>query len=146
MFSKIVGNEKAKKSLNQLLQNDRVPHLLLFSGVEGVGKRLFAESFARAWLQGEKEPKAFEPDLHILKPEGKTGMHSMQAIKDLNEKLSYLPYESKGIACIIDDAERMLASSANALLKTLEEPKGKTLIILVSSQPEKLLLTIRSRC
>lgn len=144
MFSQLPGNDLSKKFLTKLLASGRVPHLMLFSGPEGVGMGLFARIFASRWLNIAEGKN--HPDLHEMMPEGKTGMHSMQSIQGMIEKSAYLAYEGKGKVFIIDSAERMLPSSANALLKTIEEPPAHTLIILVTSAPDKLLPTIRSRC
>lgn len=138
-FYDIFGNEAVKSRLEKMLQSGRIPHLLLFHGNEGIGKCAFASAFAKKWL-GEKCL-----DLHILRPEGKSGMHSIRSVKRLLETLQLSPFEATGKVAIIDDAERMLPTSANALLKILEEPPVNTLIILVSSHPEKLLGTIFSR-
>ena len=139
MFEDIAGNSQVKKHLEILLEQNCVPHLLLFCGPEGVGKQLFAEKFARAWIG--QSPS----DLHMFTPEGKTGMHSIQSIRRLLEVVALAPFNGKRKAVIVDDAERMLPTSANALLKTLEEPPANTLIILVTSWPERLLGTIVSR-
>lgn len=152
-FEEIVGNAPVKKRLEKMLNSGHVPHLLLFSGPDGVGKRLFAVTLAREWLcqisQKALFQKAaeniFHPDLQILRPEGKTGMLSIQSVRQVIETLYHSPYEAAGRAVVFDDAERMLPSSANALLKVLEEPPHNTLIILVSSRQERLLGTIRSR-
>jgi DNA polymerase III delta prime subunit len=73
-------------------------------------------------------------------------MHSIVDIRRLIDEVNLAPFSSENKAFIIDDAERMLPTSSNALLKTLEEPPKNTLIILVTSSPEKLLPTIISRC
>lgn len=143
-FRAIIGNHTVKDQLQLLLEKSEVPHLLLFTGVEGIGKRLFAKAFASAWLQ--KKSDNFQPDLHLFAPEGKTGMHSIRQVKRLLDEINLAPYGEAGKAFVIEDAERMLPSSSNALLKTLEEPPKNTLIILVSSEPQKLLATIVSRC
>lgn len=143
-FSTIIGNDPIKKQLSLLLERENVPHLLLFSGIDGIGKRLFAKEFASLWLK--KAKSSFQPDVHLFSPEGKIGMHSIRGIRRLLEELSLAPYGNAGKAVLINDAERMLPTSANALLKTLEEPPKNTLIILISSQPERLLSTIVSRC
>jgi len=147
MFEKVIGNDTVKIFLEKLIVGDRVPHLMLFSGPDGVGKKFCAELLAKEWLQKITPTKLREGcvDIHILGCEGKIGMHSMQSIQEMIEKSSYKPYEAGGKVFIIDHAERMLPSSANALLKTIEEPSKNTLIILVTSKPEKLLTTIRSR-
>ncbi|MCE5293926.1 MAG: AAA family ATPase [Chlamydiales bacterium] len=137
-FEHISGNEQVKKRLGLLCDKDELPHLLLFCGTKGVGKRLFAEALASTVTT--------LPDTHILAPEGKLGMHSIQAVRRLLEEVNLAPFSTGKKVFIIDDAERMLPTSANALLKTLEEPPKNTCIILISSAPEKLLATILSRC
>lgn len=105
-----------------------------------------AHDFAKKWLQSiTKKPISQFVDLHHLQVEGKVGMHSVATIRDLIEKASLSPFVAAGKAFIIEDAERMLPASANALLKTIEEPPPNTLFILVSQAPEKILPTIRSR-
>lgn len=143
----LVGNNAVKNRLDRLIEKAQVPHLLLFTGPDGVGKKLFAIEFARSWLAklSSKEIKADHPDISVVVPEGKTGMHSIASIRRLIDEIALSPYAAAGKVLIIDDAERMLPTSANTLLKTLEEPPKNRFIILVSSQPARLLETIVSR-
>jgi len=105
-----------------------------------------AQEFGKKWLQSITPKKiSLFTDLHLLKVEGKIGMHSVAAVRDLIEKANLSPFEASGKVFIVEDAERMLLPSANALLKTVEEPPPNTLIILVSHEPQKILATIRSR-
>lgn len=142
-FDKLIGNELVKKRLSQMLATHTVPHLLLFSGAKDANKRQFAEVFATNWLDQASGPVV---DLYSYTPEGKLGMHSIQAVRRLLDEVNLAPFSAGKKAFIIEDAERMLPTSSNALLKTLEEPPKNTLIILLSSAPEKLLPTIVSRC
>lgn len=142
-FSKIIGNDSIKEHLLRIARNNRVGNSLLFSGPEGVGKTLFAEAFAKLIL-GHKTDT--HPDLHIYAPEGKIGMHSLASMRALSEEVYLPPYEAKRKIFIVQHADRMLSYSANALLKTFEEPSLDTIIILLSSSPEHLLPTILSRC
>ena len=154
-FENIVGNSLSINRLQLLCRTNTVPHLLLFCGIKGVGKRLIAQELARIWLDNATSSQAsaskssvsnsFVSDLHIFSPEGKSGMHSIQAIRRLIDEVNLAPFSAGKKVFIIDDAERMLPTSANALLKTLEEPPKNTLIILVTSAPERLLATIVSR-
>jgi len=84
------------------------------------------------------------PDIHILDSHG-TAI-KIEQIRELQKVLSLRPLEGSTKICLIDGAEQLTTGAANALLKTLEEPQAGTLIILLTSQPEKLLATIRSRC
>lgn len=141
MFESILGNEEVKSYLTQMVERNAIAHSLLFAGPEGVGKSLFAEDLA-ARLGCPKG----HPDLHIYRPEGKLGMHSIQALRQFCEEVYMAPFQGKWKVFIIHDAERMLPTSANALLKTFEEPPKDSLIILLSSSPASLLTTILSRC
>ncbi|MCB1084957.1 MAG: hypothetical protein KDK60_02530 [Chlamydiia bacterium] len=117
------------------------PHCLLFEGTGAMGEH--AEKFARTLLNTTKKDP---PDLRELYPEGKGLMHPMHAIKQMIEETTFPPFESERKVFIIHDAEKMLPSSSNALLKTLEEPASEVTFILISSHPEALLPTITSRC
>lgn len=128
-----------------MLEKRRVPHLLLFVGAQNAFQ--MANSFAKEWMQQEAKnsSRLQYRDLHILSCEGKSGMHSIASIRDMIEMALLAPFESVRKAFIIKDAERMLATSANALLKIIEEPPAHTLFILVTAKGEKLLPTIHSR-
>jgi len=153
-FNHIVGNEPVKQHLARLLEKKTFSHSLLFAGKEGVGKSLFAEAFAKAVLCADdpsgfhrtKLDAAIHPDLRIYRPEGKTGMHSIDSMRQFSEEVYRAPYEAHKKVFIIYDADRMLTYSANALLKTFEEPAPHSLILLVSSSPTSLLSTVLSRC
>jgi DNA polymerase III subunit delta' len=137
--------------LQQLVKTDRLPHSLLLSGapietqkgVDALLETLFEKASAKQLL---KYKKGSHPDVHILKPEGKGGLHSMHALRTMQEQCSLVPLEGPKKCFILYEAERMLPTSSNALLKTFEEPQAKTLILLVTQYPERLLPTVRSRC
>jgi len=85
------------------------------------------------------------PDVHLYRPEGKSQMHPMASIQKLVREIALPPFESPCKLFIIEDAEKMLPSSSNALLKSLEEPPKDTFFFLLSDHPELLLPTITSR-
>ncbi|MBA3237401.1 MAG: AAA family ATPase [Parachlamydiaceae bacterium] len=153
-FAEIFGNDPIKRHLTQMVVRNSIGHSLLFAGPEGVGKSLFAEEFAKMILCRNdpagshlyKLNAGMHPDLHIYRPEGKIGMHSLAAMRSLSEEVYLPPYETDRKVFIIYHADRMLSYSANALLKTFEEPSPETVILLLSSSPELLLPTILSRC
>lgn len=153
-FSDLIGNGSIKKYLTQMVEKNAVSHALLFSGTEGIGKSLFAQALCGAILSKEnggqsqlaKLAAGIHPDIHHYRPEGKLGMHSIQSMRELCEEVYYPPFESAYKYFIIHDAERMLTYSANALLKTFEEPPPRTKIILISRSHHLLLPTILSRC
>ena len=175
MFKKLVGNDQVKRTLKHLLANDRVPNSLLLAGDEGVGKRQFALELARAIICGEPVdgeacgvcpacrradvftfPKSDDKDAHkrvIFSDHPDVGTVIpynrnilVDAIRHLESEANFRPYEAKARFFIVDDADKMNDSASNALLKTLEEPPPTTHIFLITSRPDSLLPTIRSRC
>jgi len=85
-------------------------------------------------------------DVSVISPEGDGGQITVSAVRALEETLSFKPFEGQWKVAIIDDADRLNQSASNAFLHTLEEPTPQSVLILVSSRPEVLLPTIRSRC
>lgn len=148
-FSKLLGNDQAKVALTRMVEQHSVPHTLLFAGPDGIGKKQFALALAASLMGSQhvnKLQKGIHPDLHLYLPEGKAHLHSMEAMRGLIDEVGMPPFESPVKVFIIDDAHQMLPSSSNALLKTLEEPGAGSYFILLTSQPERLLPTIVSRC
>jgi DNA polymerase-3 subunit delta' len=92
----------------------------------------------------KKIDSGVHPDLLIILPEG--GQIRIEEIRAIDDMLSLKPFEGRLKVVIVDDANTMNPFAANAFLKTLEEPPGDSLIILISSNPERLPDTIRSRC
>jgi DNA polymerase-3 subunit delta' len=86
------------------------------------------------------------PDVSVIAPEGDGGQITVSAVRALEETLSFKPFEGRWKVAVIDEADRLNQSAANAFLHTLEEPTPQSVLILVSSRPEVLLPTIRSRC
>jgi DNA polymerase-3 subunit delta' len=152
-----------------LKQSQRLPHAILLYGEEGSGKSDFAQSLSASLLckQPSQNGQACgqcsacqliaaqtHPDLTVLQPVPPENSKSLKpvlniridVIRKLCTKLtSSSQFEGYRIA-IIENADRMLVQGANALLKTLEEPGSQTLIILVTSRPHRLPITVRSRC
>ena len=133
-------------------------HAYLFSGDEGIGKRMTALALAAAVncdIPGQdggcgecpscrKVASLGHPDVHLVAPDGSE--LKIDQIRQAQADLSLKPFEGRKKVLLVDGAESMNDASANAFLKTLEEPPGDTLIILVTSMPRGLLQTIRSRC
>lgn len=142
MFETLVGNEPIKRYLTSALQEGKVPHTLLFAGIEGIGKALFAKELAKALLQTEKD---LHPDLYLIHPEGKIGMHSIDRLRKMMEATHTAPFEAKAKVFLLFEAHRMQPAAANALLKTLEEPTAGTYFFLLSHAPSEILPTILSR-
>ncbi len=140
--------------MRKCLNEKRIAHAYLFAGPRGIGKHTCAKLFAAELLSLERPEKSQEtlrralheihPDLLMMEPEGRFIL--VEQVRELLRELSVKPLEGGHKVAIVDDAEAMTREAANALLKTLEEPPGETVIILISSQPEMLLPTIISRC
>ncbi len=157
-FETIEGHERPVTILKRALANNTLAHAYLFSGDEGIGKKLTALALAAAincpnrGHQGgcgacsscRKTASGGHPDIHVLVPDGEE--IKIDQIRQIQDILALKPYEGAKKTLIVDFAERMNPSSSNAFLKTLEEPPGEALIILISSMPQSLLPTIRSRC
>jgi DNA polymerase-3 subunit delta' len=144
----------------QLRQADRLPHALLLSGVPGIGKLRFAQALGQALLceqtqsdvacgrcgQCQLNIAGTHPDLKLLQPEDGARQVKIDQVRSVVGFLSQTSQQGGYKIAIVAPAEAMNANAANALLKSLEEPAGKTLLILVTDRPSSLLATIRSRC
>lgn len=154
-FDTITGHKQQKNILLRALSSQHVAHAYLFSGPDGIGKRMIALAFARALLCENgtscggcsaciKVDHNNHPDIHLLNADDSS--IKIDQIRALQQELSLRPLEGSYKICLIDGAEYFTIGAANALLKTLEEPQPGTLIILLTNRPEKMLPTIRSRC
>ena len=175
MFSQILGQEPALQTLTRALSTGHVHHAYRFEGPAGGGKELAAFALAqalvcelggtracgacsacqRALRISEEEPQVpAHPDV-ILVQRGlyrgrisaseATGISIEQVRRIVLERVGYRPHEGRARVFIVRDADELTVSAANALLKTLEEPGPSTHFILITSRPNRLLDTIRSR-
>ncbi len=152
LFEEIIGNNPIKTYLKNAIKQQKLPHTLLFSGPEGIGKSLFAKALALAVMYpegSEKDSKKIDslnhPDFHLYQPEGKVSLHNIASMRSMIELVHLAPFEAGAKFFVISDADRMQPAAANALLKTLEEPDSNSYIILVTSKEEEILPTILSR-
>ncbi len=150
----ITWQKELAKSWLDRVQQQRVPHAVLLAGPIGVGKRA-----AAAWMASQQltpdglnqvPSYPFEPLVHpdmrwISTPEDKRSI-GIEQIRDLIDELTLTSYKGAGKVAVIEPANDMTVSAANSLLKTLEEPPGDTLLILVADRVGKLPATIFSRC
>ncbi len=120
---------------------DKIPHAILL-----VGKKAFSEASAWAYQLVGGDASEGHPDVHIYHPEGKLGMHPIQTVKLVIQELILAPYCAPWKVVIFQEADRMLPPSANALLKVVEEPPARSVIILTTNYPDRILATLRSRC
>ena len=139
----------------------RLPHALLLTGPAGVGKHAFATRLSNALVCATPEAggdacgtcaacrmtaAGSHPDQHVVSPEGTGKAIKIEAIRQITGR-SVLAAQDEGYRVfVIDPADTMNRAAANALLKTLEEPPPRSLLVLVSSHPDRLPATIRSRC
>ncbi len=137
--------EKQKKYFENLLQNGSLGHAYLFTGQDAAGKNACVEDVC-ALLTG----KGFEnnPDLKFISPDTEKDDYKIyiEDIRNLKSFMSLKPYSSEYKLAVIDNADAMTAEAANAMLKILEEPPKKSVLILISSKPGTLPRTILSRC
>jgi DNA polymerase-3 subunit delta' len=175
MFDPLIGNERVKKLLRRMLEEQRLPGAMLFTGEEGVGKKLFALEIARALncrspkgseacgecpscvrISKFNYPQSSESEdwkQIIWTDHPDVGMVvapkrvlQVEQMRQIEREANFRPYEGKARVFLIEDADKLNDQSANALLKVLEEPPHTSHIILLTSRPAMLLATVRSRC
>ena len=157
----IHGHDWAVDLLRSHASTDKLRHAYLFIGPEGVGRRTLALRFAQALnCTNPPSPGAFcgtcrdcrqisamqYPDLSLLVPEGGHKDILIDQVRQLEHDLSLAPYSAKYRIALLPDFQRATTQAANALLKTLEEPAEKVVLLLTANTLENLLPTIVSRC
>src|SRR5437763_2873669 len=156
-FSDVVGQEHVTRTLANAIQQNRIAHAYLFVGPRGTDKTTIARIFAKA-LNCTGGPKAdfLEDDqrcveitegrsLDVLEIDGASN-RGIEEIRALRETVKYAPASSKFKIYIIDEVHMLTKEAFNALLKTLEEPPEHVKFMFATTEPEKILLTILSRC
>lgn len=156
-FNNIIGNNNVKNILIKSINNETVLHSYMFIGEQGIGKKLIAEQFAKMILCEAYEGKECDkckscvefdsgnnPDFKMIEPDGKT--IKIEQIREMQTKVAEKPVNSGKKIYIIDDADLMTKEAQNCLLKTLEEPPEYIVIILIVSNENRVLTTIKSRC
>ena len=134
----IIGHNKQWEFLKNKLETGQLSHAYLFTGQEGIGKKIFAKEFAE--FVGCKFP-----DLTVVESD-KGKEIPIAKIREIQNFLAYKSYNGGFKIVVVDNAELMNQEAQSCFLKTLEEPKGKTLLLLISSKPDMILPTIYSRC
>ena len=156
-FLDVVGQEHISNTLKNQIQNNRVAHAYLFSGGRGSGKTTTAKILARAVnclnpQNGEPCNKceickqAIEGSLTDISEIDAASNNGVDNIRDIREEVEYIPTNSKYRVYIIDEVHMLSTGAFNALLKTLEEPPSHVIFILATTEPQKLPVTILSRC
>lgn len=156
-FADVVGHQRPLQILRRVIETGKVHHAYLFTGMEGIGKRLVALNMAKALNCADQAgeacdrcrscqliDKGIHPDIILINPTGES--IKIEQIRELERSIAFKPYEARWRVILMDGAERMTRDAANALLKTLEEPPPWTAIILVARAVEGLPATVLSRC
>jgi DNA polymerase-3 subunit delta' len=160
----VIGHTRLVGLLARAVARDTLPPALLLAGPAGVGKRRVAVAVASAIncldpvTGGALERDAcgkcaactriergVHPDVVLLEP-GDTGTIKIEAVRDVIDRAGFRPFEGRRRVVVIDEADALVSQAQNALLKTLEEPPSASSFMLVSSLPDALLATVRSRC
>ena len=164
----IVGHQRLVELLGRSIAGGTLPPSLLFAGPAGAAKRQTALAVAqtlncldlRQATDASGQPiadacgvcaacvriqRGVHPDVVIVEP-GDTGAIKIDQIREVVERAAYRPFEGRRRVVVIDEADALMAPAQNALLKTLEEPPSLSVFILVTTRPDMLLPTVRSRC
>jgi DNA polymerase-3 subunit delta' len=158
-FSDLTGNAAVVARLEHLVGSGKLPRSMIFFGRAGVGKVEAAVTLAQALncLVSENDAcgrcpscarivKDLHPDVRVLRPEGRGGQLRAEGVREAIAEIPFRPFEGRRRVIIVADAERMNPTTANTLLKTLEEPPPWATLILVTANEAALLPTILSRC
>ncbi len=157
MFEDIIGNQQVKEELTKIIEEEKILHSYMFVGIEGIGKQMIAKKFAQMILctnGGRKGCNTCKscieftsnnnPDFLYIEPDGNN--IKIEQIRYLQRKIQEKPIISNRKVYIINDADKMTTEAQNCLLKTLEEPPEYSTIILIGSNQNLFLNTIKSRC
>lgn len=156
-FDEIVGQDPIITTLKNAIKNQRISHAYLFTGPRGTGKTSTARIFSKAInCSGNTSPNPCGKcdqcikitkghALNVIEIDAASN-RGIDEIRDLREKIAYKPVEGRYKVYIIDEVHMLTSEAFNALLKTLEEPPADTFFILATTEPQRVPITISSRC
>ena len=171
-FRGITGHQPLLELLARAIARGTLPPSLIFAGPAGVGKRMTATALAQA-LNCERRvdypdasvldagpvgkeacgvcasckriARGVHADILVIEP-GDSGSIKVDQVREAIDRAAYRPFEGKRRLVVVDEADAMIPEAQNALLKTLEEPPPSSVFVLITSRPDVLLPTVRSRC
>ena len=166
-FSGIAGHRPVIDLLSRAVLRQTLPPSLIFAGPEGVGKRLTALALAQALNCDRRQPRTADTsagtdacgtcasctriargvhgDVLVIEP-GDSGAIKVDQVREAIDRTAYRPFEGKRRVVVVAEADALVPEAQNALLKTLEEPPPASVFVLVTTRPDVLLPTVRSRC
>jgi DNA polymerase III subunit delta' len=161
-WKRVKGHDAVVRAFQRVVQRDRLAHAYLFAGPSGIGKRLFAVELAQALLCENAPRDRLEscdqcpacalvragnhPDLLVAGRLENELELKIATVREFREGFALKPARGRGRVAILDDADFMNDEAANCLLKTLEEPPPRSVLLLIGTSPDRQLSTIVSRC
>ncbi len=158
-FDDVVGQDPIAQTLKNAIKTDKVAHAYLFTGTRGVGKTTMARILAKALNCLSADKPTIEPcckcesclainigeDIDVIEIDGASN-NSVDEVRALRENAIYRPARSRFKIYVIDEVHMLTTSAFNALLKILEEPPSHVKFIFATTEPNKVIATIQSRC
>jgi len=163
-LDQVVGHRRLVTLLSRAVARNTLPPALLFAGPSGIGKQRVAVALAQAINCTDPKTadglerngcgacpscrrigRGVHPDVVLLAP-GDSGSIKIEPVRGVIDQANFRPFEARRRVVIIDEADALVEQAQHALLKTLEEPPPASIFLLVSSLPDSLLTTVRSRC
>ncbi len=145
MIFPLIGNDKVRLTVENFVNENRIPHAIIIEGDYGTGRHTLAKFLSNAAV-GEQADLSNHPDITLIAPEEKKKNIAVSQIRDLREEAFIKPHKADKRVFVIDFADTMNTQSQNALLKVLEEPPKTVMFILIVQNKASLLDTIISRC
>ena len=144
-FDKVIGQNHVTDTLKNSIKENKIPSAILFCGPKGVGKTTCARIYAKEINKDSIELEIYDHAFNIFELDAASN-RKIDDIRDLLEKVKIPPQIGKYKVYIIDEVHMLTKEAENAFLKTLEEPPSHIVFILATTEKNKILPTILSRC